>query len=144
GRTIIVVTHDLKVAGHCQREIYMRDGKVAEPDVAAIRSSEPVSVSMSTSPNLPPAPKADPATKPLEARAKSTIDRPGGRQIWIGLAMLAGGASTSILRPSRNAETMTEAERGQALGSGCVSLVLFVAGLLVVIHGLYRRFLSKR
>ena len=28
GRTIIVVTHDLKVAEHCQREIYMRDGKV--------------------------------------------------------------------------------------------------------------------
>jgi putative ABC transport system ATP-binding protein len=28
GRTIIVVTHDLKVAGYCQREIYMRDGKI--------------------------------------------------------------------------------------------------------------------
>jgi putative ABC transport system ATP-binding protein len=28
GRTIIVVTHDLKVAEHCQREIYMRDGRV--------------------------------------------------------------------------------------------------------------------
>jgi putative ABC transport system ATP-binding protein len=28
GRTIIVVTHDLKVAEHCKREIYMRDGKV--------------------------------------------------------------------------------------------------------------------
>lgn len=28
GRTIIVVTHDLKVAEHCRREIYMRDGKV--------------------------------------------------------------------------------------------------------------------
>lgn len=31
GRTIIVVTHDLKVARHCQREIYIQDGKVAEP-----------------------------------------------------------------------------------------------------------------
>ena len=29
GRTIIVVTHDLKVADFCQREIYLRDGKVA-------------------------------------------------------------------------------------------------------------------
>jgi putative ABC transport system ATP-binding protein len=28
GRTIIVVTHDLKVAGYCRREIYMRDGKI--------------------------------------------------------------------------------------------------------------------
>jgi putative ABC transport system ATP-binding protein len=28
GRTIIVVTHDLKVAGYCQREIYMRDGRI--------------------------------------------------------------------------------------------------------------------
>ncbi len=29
GHTIIVVTHDLKVADHCQREIYLRDGRVA-------------------------------------------------------------------------------------------------------------------
>jgi putative ABC transport system ATP-binding protein len=36
GRTIIVVTHDLKVAGYCQREIYLRDGKVAVADVQAI------------------------------------------------------------------------------------------------------------
>ncbi len=28
GRTIIVVTHDAAVAGHCAREIYMMDGKV--------------------------------------------------------------------------------------------------------------------
>ncbi len=38
GRTIIVVTHDLKVAGYCQREIYMVDGKIVP------------------SPNRPPAP----------------------------------------------------------------------------------------
>jgi putative ABC transport system ATP-binding protein len=36
GRTIIVVTHDLKVAGHCKREIYMRDGKIVTPDIPAI------------------------------------------------------------------------------------------------------------
>jgi putative ABC transport system ATP-binding protein len=28
GRTIIVVTHDLKVAHHCQREIFLRDGRI--------------------------------------------------------------------------------------------------------------------
>ena len=33
GRTIIVVTHDLKVAQHCQREIYLRDGKVVPSDL---------------------------------------------------------------------------------------------------------------
>lgn len=31
GRTIIVVTHDHSVAKHCQREIYIKDGKVATP-----------------------------------------------------------------------------------------------------------------
>ena len=33
GRTILIVTHDLNVAKHCPREIYLRDGKVAEPPV---------------------------------------------------------------------------------------------------------------
>ena len=32
GRTIILVTHDLGVARHCRREIYLRDGKVAHSD----------------------------------------------------------------------------------------------------------------
>lgn len=32
GRTIIVVTHDLNVARHCPREIYLKDGKVARPE----------------------------------------------------------------------------------------------------------------
>ena len=31
GRTVIVVTHDAAVARHCQREIYLRDGKVTVP-----------------------------------------------------------------------------------------------------------------
>jgi putative ABC transport system ATP-binding protein len=35
GRTIIVVTHDMAVARQCQREIYLRDGKVAEPEMDA-------------------------------------------------------------------------------------------------------------
>ena len=33
GRTIIVVTHDLKVAGYCQREIYLRDGKIVPSEM---------------------------------------------------------------------------------------------------------------
>jgi putative ABC transport system ATP-binding protein len=32
GRTIILVTHDLKVASHCPREIYIRDGKISHSE----------------------------------------------------------------------------------------------------------------
>jgi putative ABC transport system ATP-binding protein len=38
GRTIIVVTHDLKVADHCRREIYIRDGKIVPSDRSALQS----------------------------------------------------------------------------------------------------------
>ena len=30
GRTIIIVTHDAKVARECQREVYMKDGRITE------------------------------------------------------------------------------------------------------------------
>jgi putative ABC transport system ATP-binding protein len=30
GRTIIIVTHDAAIARHCKREIFLRDGKIAE------------------------------------------------------------------------------------------------------------------
>ncbi len=36
GRTIIVVTHDLKVAEHCQREIYLRDGKIVPSEMRTL------------------------------------------------------------------------------------------------------------
>jgi putative ABC transport system ATP-binding protein len=35
GRTIIIVTHDLKVAEHCQREIYLRDGRIVPSELRA-------------------------------------------------------------------------------------------------------------
>jgi putative ABC transport system ATP-binding protein len=31
GRTIIIVTHDAAIARHCKREIFLRDGKLADP-----------------------------------------------------------------------------------------------------------------
>lgn len=36
GRTIIIVTHDANVARHCEREIIIRDGKVAEAEVGVL------------------------------------------------------------------------------------------------------------
>jgi putative ABC transport system ATP-binding protein len=41
GRTIIVVTHDLKVAGYCQREIYMRDGRIVPSEGRAVPPAPP-------------------------------------------------------------------------------------------------------
>ena len=40
GRTIIVVTHDLKVAEHCQREIYIRDGKIVPSEMRTLNPSQ--------------------------------------------------------------------------------------------------------
>ncbi len=34
GHTVIIVTHDLAVARHCRREIYLKDGKLATPPEA--------------------------------------------------------------------------------------------------------------
>jgi putative ABC transport system ATP-binding protein len=36
GRTVIIVTHDLNVARHCQREIFLMDGKITKPPTPAI------------------------------------------------------------------------------------------------------------
>jgi putative ABC transport system ATP-binding protein len=35
GRTVIIVTHDSNVAKHCQREIFLMDGKIAAPPTPA-------------------------------------------------------------------------------------------------------------
>ena len=34
GHTVIIVTHDLAVARHCRREIYLKDGRLATPPEA--------------------------------------------------------------------------------------------------------------
>lgn len=36
GRTVIIVTHDLNVARHCRREIFLMDGKITTPPEPAI------------------------------------------------------------------------------------------------------------
>jgi len=40
GRTIILVTHDLKVAEHCPREIYIRDGQIAPSEGRVLTAVE--------------------------------------------------------------------------------------------------------
>ncbi len=42
GSTIIIVTHDLKVAEHCQREIYLRDGKIVPSEMRRLAPTEPM------------------------------------------------------------------------------------------------------
>ncbi len=38
GHTVIIVTHDLSVARHCRREIYIKDGQITQPPEAVMGS----------------------------------------------------------------------------------------------------------
>jgi putative ABC transport system ATP-binding protein len=40
GRTILVVTHDAEVASHCQREVYIHDGRISEAPPKAREADE--------------------------------------------------------------------------------------------------------
>lgn len=74
GRTIIVVTHDPAVAAHCQREIFLRDGRVADPtaDLSA-GIVRPGDVSSNASASQSPAHGASSATRSPVATDPSAI-----------------------------------------------------------------------
>jgi putative ABC transport system ATP-binding protein len=44
GHTVIIVTHDLNVARHCQREIYLKDGRIVDPPERVAASEAPAEV----------------------------------------------------------------------------------------------------
>jgi putative ABC transport system ATP-binding protein len=40
GRTIIIVTHDMEVARHCQRQIHLKDGQIVPDPLSAMPAKE--------------------------------------------------------------------------------------------------------
>ncbi len=49
GRTVVIVTHDARIAAQCQRIIYLRDGKIAHQNKARPRRTRPLAAVIDTS-----------------------------------------------------------------------------------------------
>jgi len=49
GRTVVVVTHDARIAARCERVIYLRDGRIAQQDKPRRRRSRPLAAVLDTS-----------------------------------------------------------------------------------------------
>jgi energy-coupling factor transporter ATP-binding protein EcfA2 len=137
GRTIIVVTHDVKVAEHCQREIYLRDGKVTQPDVPTRHTGTPIVIPAGEA-EMPQDVVGSAALPPVKFGRK----RGGFTIITLGLAFLA--ASTFIGTFSIESSIPGSVEsRGEMAGRGLVQLGASAIGVALIIVGVIARFRKR-
>jgi putative ABC transport system ATP-binding protein len=132
GRTIIVVTHDLKVAGYCQREIFLRDGKVALPDVSG---------------GLPAAKPDDSAVEVAQDASKqgmsATASRAWIRNVALAVVLLAVGgvAGASALAGDATSEGVAGVP---SPGLGLIALAVLLLGLIMLLRGVFQLIRSRR